>query len=65
MPTDDKMNIDERFKYLRIMHQRYAVGQATPSEPFLTIVLAPAIVVVSEGEGALVRALFYKSGWRA
>jgi len=26
MPTDDKMDIDERFKYLRIMHQRYAVA---------------------------------------
>jgi hypothetical protein len=61
MPTDDKMNIDERFKYLRIMHQRYAVGRLPPSEPFLTIVLAPAIVVVSEGEGALVRALFCTS----
>jgi len=26
MPTDDKMNIDERFKYLRIVRQRYAVA---------------------------------------
>ena len=26
MPTDDKMNIDERFKYLRIMHQRYTMA---------------------------------------
>ena len=26
MPTDDKMSIDERFKYLRIVHQRYAVA---------------------------------------
>jgi len=26
MPTDDQMNIDERFKLLRIMHPRYAVA---------------------------------------
>jgi len=26
MPTNDKMTIDERFKYLRIAHQRYAVA---------------------------------------
>jgi hypothetical protein len=26
MPTDDKMNIEERFKYLRIIHRRYAVA---------------------------------------
>ena len=26
MPTDDKMSIDEQFKYLRIVHQRYAVA---------------------------------------
>jgi len=31
MPTDDKMNIDERFKYLRIMLQRYAVGGLPPA----------------------------------
>jgi len=30
MPTNDKMTIDERFKYLRIAHQRYAVAGRQP-----------------------------------
>ena len=28
MPTDDKMSIDEQFKWLPVVHERYAVADS-------------------------------------